>query len=102
MSISRLTSSPPCLPTVVLLIPHQLQLSLSLRLTLAHRSSRQRTAQALRLLTDLSPAHVLLCWPLPSASVRASLQYNTQPLVAALPAVVGAPDHSHGQSCYQG
>jgi len=42
------------------------------------------------------------CWPLPSATVRAPLQYNTQPLVAALPAVVGTPDHSHGQSCCQG
>ena len=30
------------------------------------------------------------------------MQYNTQPLVAALPAVVGDADHSHGQSCYQG
>jgi len=32
---------------------------------------------------------VVLLLPLPSASVRAPLQYNTQPLVAALPAVVG-------------
>ena len=60
-SVSRLTSSPPCLTTVVLLIPHQLQLSSSLRFTLAPCSSRQRTAQVTQLLTDLSPAlYVLL------------------------------------------
>ena len=61
-SVSRLTSSPPCLTTVVLSIPHQLQLSSSLRFTLAPcSSSRQRTAQVTQLLTDLSPAlYVLL------------------------------------------
>jgi hypothetical protein len=47
-------SSPLYLTTVVLLIPHQLQLSSSLRFTLAPRSSRQRTAQVTQLLTDLS------------------------------------------------
>ena len=60
-SNSRVTSSPLCLTIVVLLIPHQLQLSSSLRYTLAPRSSRQRTAQVTQLLTDLSPAlYVLL------------------------------------------
>ena len=49
-------TSPLCLTTFVLLIPHQLQLSSSLRFTLAPCSSRQRTAQVTQLLTDLSPA----------------------------------------------
>jgi hypothetical protein len=53
-------TSPLCLTTFVLLIPHQLQLSSSLRFTLAPCSSRQRTAQVTQLLTDLSPAHVVI------------------------------------------
>jgi hypothetical protein len=72
----------------------------SLPLAPAAADSTQHRYRSCRLI--LSPAHVLCCIPLHFASVRASSQYNTQPLVAALPAVVGTADHSHGQSRCQG